>query len=70
MSQLPPPPAAGWLLDLGDVRGPRCVVLRRDEAQARAALVEQLLVSGVVDGVEDGAELIAEAIIEPVEVIW
>ena len=70
MSQVPAQPATAWLLDLTAVRGPRVVVLRCDEAQARAALVEQLIAISTVSTAHEAAELVAESSSEPVGVIW
>jgi len=70
MRQVPAPSVAAWLLDLTAARGPRVVVLRRDEAQAHAAFVEQLIAIGVLASADEARELVAEAISEPVEVIW
>ncbi len=69
MRQVPPSSAAAWLLDLGDVRGPRFVVFRCDEARARVALVELLVKNGTVEAVEEAEWLVAAAVSEPVEVI-
>ena len=70
MRQAPPSPSAvAWLCDLSGVRGPRLVVLRDQEAQARAAVGEHLIDLPGVDA-DECEELLAEAILEPVEVIW
>lgn len=70
MSQVPAPTAAGWLLDLAAIRGPRFVVLRGDELEARSALAAYLIDIGKVWSLEDAEELLAEAVTEPIGVVW
>jgi len=70
MSQVPAQPTTAWLLDLTAARGPRVVVLRRDEAQARAALVEQLIAMGTVSAAREAEDLLTDVVGEPVGVIW
>ena len=70
MSQVPAPSAAAWLLDLAHSRGPRFVVLRGDEADARSALIEHLIEIGNLGTAAEAQELVQEAIGEPIGVIW
>jgi hypothetical protein len=70
MRQVPAPSATAWLLDLTAARGPRVVVLRGDEAEAREALARHLQDIGSAFSDEEAAELIAEATSEPVGVVW
>jgi hypothetical protein len=44
--QAPAPSAFAWLIDLTAVGGPRFVVVRRDENEAREALVAHLVKIG------------------------
>lgn len=69
-SQVPAPSTAAWLLDLAAVRGPRFVVLRGDEGQARVALAEALVDNGKVWTIQEAEELIADAVSEPIGVVW
>jgi hypothetical protein len=63
-------PAGAWLLDLTAVRGPRFVVLRDDETEARTALVAELVEIGTVSTPDEAQTLIDEATAEPVGVVW
>jgi len=59
-----------YLVDLSAARGPRFVVLRTDDAQARDALVAHLVDVGAVSDEHDARELVADAPVEPVGVVW
>ena len=68
--QVPSPSAGGWLLDLSATDGPRYVVLRLDEQQARDALGVHLIDIGAVETGEIADTMIDTASAETVAVIW
>lgn len=70
MCQVPAPSAAAWLVDLVAARGPRFVVLRGGEPEARRALVEHLVATGRASDLEEAQALVEMATAEPVGVIW
>lgn len=68
--QLPSPSASAWAIDLTSVGGPVFAVLRLDEGEARAALVDHLLDIGSFATREETQRVVAAAPITSVGVIW
>jgi hypothetical protein len=68
--QVPAPSAAAWLFDLTHIGAPMFVVLRQDEAEARACFGVQLVELGVVADFGEAAAALAEANVQHVGVIW
>ena len=70
MSQVPSPSAAAWLIDLSRSGGPRYVVFRRDEGDARRALAAHLVDIGSVRSPIDAATLVERATCHSIGVVW
>jgi hypothetical protein len=68
--QVPVPSADAWSLDLASLGGPRLVVLRLDEHDARSRLVEHLIWLGKAEDDAEGQRLIAGVRTDRVAVIW
>ncbi len=68
--QVPSPSAAGWLLDLASVGGPRYVVLRLEEDAAYEALAQHLTAIGAALTTCAAERLVAAASAEPLGVVW
>jgi hypothetical protein len=68
--QVPVPSADAWSLDLASHGGPRFVVLRLDEHDARRRLAEHLTWLGKAEDDSEGLQLIAGIEAERVAVIW
>lgn len=68
--QVSVPSADAWSLDLASCGGPRFVVLRLDEHQARQRLAEHLTWLGKVGEDAEGLRLLADIETERVAVIW
>ena len=68
--QLPPPSAAAWLFDLGDLRGPWILVLRDHEDEARQRLAEHLVELGQATDVADAMATLAGVSVDHAGVIW
>jgi hypothetical protein len=68
--KVPPPSADAWSFDLVSRGGPRFVLLRLDEHQARQRLAEHLAWLGKAQNDAEGLRLIADIESERVAVIW
>lgn len=68
--QLPAISASVWVINLAAIAGPRFVVLRREEAEARVALVAHLVEIGAIANTIAAERIVAEAEIESMAVIW
>jgi hypothetical protein len=68
--QVPALSASAWSIDLVPVGGPSFIVLRRDEAEARTALVEHLVEIGSIPDTIKAERMVAAAPIESVGVVW
>jgi hypothetical protein len=68
--QVSPPSADAWALDLAARGGPRFVVLRLDDYDARQRLAEHLVWLGKAQDDAEGLWLIADIKAERVAVIW
>ncbi len=67
--QVPSPSAVAWLLDLSPTGGPRYVVLRPDEQEARDALSVHLIDIGAMT-IEEADTVTETAEAESVAVVW
>jgi hypothetical protein len=68
--QVPAPSADAWSLDLASHGGPRFVVLRCDDGDARQRLAEHLVWLGKSRDDAEGLRLIADIETKRVAVIW
>ena len=68
--QLPALSASAWSIALAEIGGPTFIVLRRDEAEARIALVEHLVEIGSITNTIKAERVVAAAPIELVGVLW
>lgn len=68
--QVPGPAALAWLVDLTHIDGPRFIVLRLVEPDARAALAAHLVDIGSISNTIDAERVVAAAPAHPVGVIW
>lgn len=68
--QVPSPSASAWLIDLTAAGGPRFVVVRREEDEARDALVAHLVEIGSIPNTIAAERLVGRAPIESVAVTW
>jgi hypothetical protein len=68
--QVPTPSADAWSLGLASHDGPRFVVLRLDEGDARQRLAEHLVWLGKSRDDAEGLRLLADIDTERVAVIW
>ena len=68
--QLPSPEAQAWSINLAEVGGPVTVVCRREEAEAREALVHHLVGIGAVANTCAAERIVAGAPITSVAVVW
>lgn len=68
--QVPTPSASAWSIDLEAIGGPVFVVHRRDESDARAALVRHLVEIGAVADTIKAERIVRVAPISSVGVIW
>jgi hypothetical protein len=68
--QVPTPSASAWSIDLDAVDGPVFVVHRRDQGEARAALVRHLVEIGAVADTIESERIVNAAPISSVGVIW
>jgi hypothetical protein len=67
--EVPPPSAAGWLVDLAKIDGPRFVVLCTGDADAPDILAHHVLqLRGAL--APSAADLRASADVEPIGVVW
>ncbi len=68
--QVPTPSASAWSIDLTRIGGPLFVVLRRDEDDARAAVVRHLVDIGSISNTIEAERTITKAPTESVAVVW
>jgi len=68
--QVPAPSAAAWLFDLSHLQAPMYVVLRQDEAEARACLAVHLAELGVVVDFGEAAGALLASKVQHAGVIW
>lgn len=68
--QLPSSSATGWSIDLEAVGGPRFVVLRLNESDARDALARYLVDIGAIANTIEAERVVGGAQIESVAVVW
>lgn len=68
--QVPTPSASAWSIDLAAIGGPTFIVHRREEGEARAALVGHLVEIGAVANTIKAERIVAAAPISSVAVIW
>lgn len=66
--QVPPPEAAGWLVDLAAVGGPKYVVLVTGDDDAREVL--GLYLADLRGALAPSADDLAAAPCEPIGVVW
>jgi hypothetical protein len=64
------PSASAWLIDLTAGGGPRSVVVRHEEDEAREALVAHLVEIGSIDNTIAAERLVGSAPAETVAVTW
>jgi hypothetical protein len=69
-SQVPAPSASAWSIDLEAIEGPVFIVHRRDERDARAALVRHLVEIGSVADTIKAERIVAASPISSVGVVW
>lgn len=69
-SQVPPPSAQAWSVDLGPVGGPAFTVMRRSAVQAREAVVAYLVEIGSGLTWLAATDLVARATVTEAAVIW
>lgn len=68
-SEVPPPSATGWLVDLAKIDGPRFVVLCTVDDDALGILAHHLVqLRGAL--APSAADLRADAEVEPIGVVW
>jgi hypothetical protein len=68
--QVPAPSAAAWLFDLSHLGAPMFVVLRQDEAEARASLGVHLVELGVMADCSEATVALADANVQHTGLIW
>lgn len=68
--QVPTPSASAWSIDLAAISGPLFVVHRRDESEARAALVRHLVEIGTIPDTIKAERIVGAAPISSVGVVW
>jgi hypothetical protein len=68
--QVPAQSASAWAINLAAIGGPNIVVMRRNEDQARDALVQHLVAIGAITNTIEAERVVGAAPIESVGVVW
>jgi hypothetical protein len=68
--QLPAISASVWVINLAAIDGPQFVVLSRDEAEAREALVVHLVEIGAIANTIEAFRIVNAAGITALGVVW
>lgn len=68
--QVPALSASAWSIDLAPIGGPVFIVLRRNETEARTALVTHLVEIGSIPNTVEAERAVAAAPIDSVGVVW